>query len=276
MNLDNTYNTTKASNPMLKLPGFGGGFKLDLTKVPEANVITEKDKERMKNKDLPTISKNNFTEAKEEIKGNVPKKLNLISKDSLTKFSNDSSVPSLKILKNENPKKLDNSRNNEFKFDKSIKSKGKRKIHTKSLLIENSEVSSLFESESDENNKMPLYKRKPVESPHDQELIINRNKLTPNLVRLNDSSEYSDRSKGSYVGSNRVFIPSLNIQEDVINKEIREKQQMEEDKKVRREQDKDNPRFQMQKSKVNKKNLSNLMKSNESKPEVMQFIIKFK
>ena len=42
---------------MPKIPGFGGEFKLELTKVLEANVIKEEDKAKVKNKELPTVSK---------------------------------------------------------------------------------------------------------------------------------------------------------------------------------------------------------------------------
>jgi len=96
--------------------------------------------------------------------------------------------------------------------------------------------------------------------------------LTPNLTKGNISSsqiskisDASDHSRGSYVGSNRVFIPSLNIQEGVINKNIEEKNRIEEEKKVQREKDKNNPRFQMKKMKNDKKNLKNLIKNDDFK-----------
>lgn len=51
---DNLSNTTKIVKGPPKLPGFGGGgFKLDLSKVPTANIITEEDKQKMKEKDVP-------------------------------------------------------------------------------------------------------------------------------------------------------------------------------------------------------------------------------
>lgn len=47
-------NTTKMVKGPPKLPGFGGGgFKLDLTKVPTANLITDEDKQKMKERDVP-------------------------------------------------------------------------------------------------------------------------------------------------------------------------------------------------------------------------------
>jgi len=90
---------------MPKLPtfgGFGGGFKLDLAKVPTANIITDEDKEKLK--DIPLISKNNFTDLN-ETKGEKPKKLNLKAKDSTTKITNEPSMPNLKITKAKNSKK---------------------------------------------------------------------------------------------------------------------------------------------------------------------------
>ena len=119
---DISNNTTKAAKPMPKIPGFGGGFKLDLTKVPEANVITEEEKAKVKNKELPTISKNNFTEIKSEFKGEKPKRLNVKTKDSSTKLPNDSSMISMKGKKLLNLKNVEGTRNNDFKFAKFDKS----------------------------------------------------------------------------------------------------------------------------------------------------------
>ena len=118
-------NTTKAAKPMPKIPGFGGGFKLDLTKVPEANVITEEDKAKVKSKELPTISKNNFTEIKKEFRGEKPKRLNLKTKDSSTKIPNESSMISMKGKKLINLKNIEGTRNTDFKFAKFDKSNSK-------------------------------------------------------------------------------------------------------------------------------------------------------
>ena len=82
LKFDGSSTTTKAITAP-KLPAFGGGFKLDLTKVPTAHVITDEDKQKWKaNKDIPLIAKNNFTDSK-EIKGSRPKKLNVKGKDSI-------------------------------------------------------------------------------------------------------------------------------------------------------------------------------------------------
>ena len=82
--------------------------------------------------------------------------------------------------------------------------------------------------------------------------------------KISQGSNNSDISKGSYVGSNKVFIPSLNIQKDVINKEIEAKKKLEDEKKAKRKQDKNNPRFHMQKAKNNKRNLLALNDSKQT------------
>ena len=85
----------------------------------------------------------------------------------------------------------------------------------KSLVIENSEASSLLESNTDDDEyKMPLYKRKVNEKPSNAEIVIRAKNLTPNVGNVNLSNSQiskgsdnsrSDISNGSYVGSNRVF-----------------------------------------------------------------------
>ena len=116
--------------------------------------------------------------------------------------------------------------------------KGIRNVKNKSFIIENSDVSSLFDSESDNNdNKIALYKYK-IEANKSRENIDSKSvNITPNMTKANIStsqisqgSNISDISKGSYVGSNKVFIPSLNIQKDIINKELEAKQKLEDKK----------------------------------------------
>ena len=156
-----------------------------------------------------------------------------------------------------------------------IVNKGTRNVKNKSLIIENSDVSSLFDSESDNNeNKIALYKYKE-ENKSNENIDSESINLTPHLTKANISqsqisqtSNISDISKGSYVGSNKVFVPSLNIQKDVINKEIEAKQKLEDEKKAKRQQDKNNPRFKMQKAKNNNKR--NLLAFNESKQTTLK------
>ena len=271
---DQFRNTTKASNPPPKLPGFGGlgGFKLDLGKVEGANLITEEDKLKTKSKDLPYISKNNFTDTT-VVKGEKPKKLNLKGKDSTTKITNETSMPDLKTGKS---KKLKFNASRRLKKRQLNLSKGKdsrnqNPAKMNSLVIENSNSSSLFGSVTEsEENCMPMYKRKIDECDSKAELEQRGRNLTPNIVKSNISSSqiskaseisHSDISNGSYVGSNRVFVPSLNIQEDVINKEIEIKKQHEEEIKHKREKDKKNPRFQMKRMSGDKKKMKNLFKA---------------
>lgn len=272
-------NTTKAATVKPIIPKFGLGFKLDLTKVPEANVITEEDKAKVNQASYPTIAKNNFTETTSDIKGNKPRKLNVKSKDSTTKLPNDSSVPSLKMGNIKNIKKLGDTRNSEFEIsnlDKSIGKKGIRNVQNKSLVIENSDVSSMLDSESDNHAAHHQFIKKISNKRLSNFESDGSNKLMPNFNRHNlsgsqsQNSNNSSKSKGSYVGNNKVFIPSLNIQEDVINKEIREKQKLDEEIKVKREQDKSNPRFNMQKGKNNKKNFRNLLAIGDSKQSTLK------
>jgi hypothetical protein len=259
-------NTTKIKNLPPKVPifgGFGGGFKLALDKVPTANLITEEDREKTRSKDLPYIAKNNFTDTA-EVKGDKPKKLNFKSKDSTTKITNEPSLPNLKVKKGRK----------QGKFKKSTKKEGRNLNVNKmnSLVLENSEASSLFDSFSESDNKIPFYKEKKERRLKNE---INRNlrNLTPNAIdkekesssHLSKNSERlpSDISQGSYVGSNRVFIPSLNIQKDVIEKQEQDKKRKEEEIKNKREKDRKNPRFQM-KRQSKKKSKDLFMAKHES------------
>ena len=273
LKFDGSSTTTKAITAP-KLPAFGGGFKLDLTKVPTAHVITDEDKQKWKaNKDIPLIAKNNFTDSK-EIKGSRPKKLNVKGKDSTTKITNDISFPDLKAAKgieDSIPDQKKRKFKKKFNPDKEKESRNINVSKMKSLVIENSEASSLLESNTDDDEyKMPLYKRKVNEKPSNAEIVIRAKNLTPNVGNVNLSNSQiskgsdnsrSDISNGSYVGSNRVFIPFLNIQEDVINKEVENKKKRDEEIKNKREVDKNNPRFQMKRMSNEKKDLKNLAKA---------------
>ena len=277
LKFDESNTTTKAIAPP-KLPGFGGfGLKLDLTKVPTAHVITDDDKQKWKNKEIPTITKNNFTDSK-EIKGSKPKKLNLRGKDSTTKITNDVSFPDLKAAKRYEESTSGHKKRKFKKKANPEKEKDSRNTNVskmKSLVIENSEASSLLESNTDdEEYKMPLYKRKIYDKPSNAEIEIRGKNLTPIVGNVNLStsqiSKASDNSKsdisnGSFVGSNKVFVPFLNIQEDVINKEAENKRKKDEEIKNKRESDKSNPRFQMKRSNNEKKDIKNLAKAKNDK-----------
>ena len=63
------------------------------------------------------------------------------------------------------------------------------------------------------------------------------------------------------LGLIEFFIPFLNIQEDVINKEVENKKKRDEEIKNKREVDKNNPRFQMKRMSNEKKDLKNLAKA---------------
>ena len=273
LRLEGASTTTKAIVAP-KLPGFGGGFKLDLTKVPTAHVITDDDKQKCKNnKDIPLIAKNNFTDSK-ELKGSKPKKLNVKGKDSTTKITNDVSFPDLKAVRGmEDPIPDQKKRKFKKRFNPE-KEKDSRNINVskmKSLVIENSEASSLLESNTDDDEyKMPLYKRKINDKPSNTELEVRGKNLTPIVGNVNLSNSQiskgsdnsrSDISNGSYVGSNRVFIPFLNIQEDVFNKEAEMKKKRDEEIKNKREVDKNNPRFHMKRMSNEKKDIKNLSKA---------------
>ncbi|CAI2366213.1 unnamed protein product [Moneuplotes crassus] len=258
--LQNTVKTPIVPPKIPGIGGFGGGFKLNLAKVDTANLITEEDMKRQAELSIPKISKNNFTD-NPETKGKKPKKLNLKHKDSTTKISmNESSVPNLKIKK---PKR-------KFKKNQNAQKKTRNVNPSKvsSLVIDNSEASSIFESlENNPNYQMPGI---------DETLNQTRDGLPDNVIDLTPSrlaknvsnsniSKHSDISKsdisnGSYVGSNKVFVPSLNIQEDVIEKEEKRKKKMEDEVRLRRMSDKSNPRFQIKKEKGGK-NIKALTKS---------------
>ena len=140
-----------------------------------------------------------------------------------------------------------------------------------SLVIENSDSSSLFDSGTEGDSYMQREKSQNEISAVG--LPINQRNLTPNILGSNISMSQlskgsdiypSDISNGSYVGTNQVFIPSLNIQEDVINKEILLKQQNEKAIKEQREKDKGKARFQMKKAEKGK-GKKNLLKAKNDK-----------
>jgi len=276
-------NTSKTPIIPPKLPGIGGigglggGFKLNLGNVPTAHIITEEDKKKQNELgDIRKISKNNFTDTT-QIKGEKPKKLNVKHKDSTTKVSlNETSVQNLKKVKDIKVKKGTKNKKFKKKIEKVDKKKKSRNMNTSkisSLVIDNSDASSIFESatESDQNRESrrskgdSLHKSKKDIRHKEIEYIKQEehNKSSSNISKVSDLSK-SDISNGSYVGSNKVFVPFLNIQEDVIQKEQEEKKKHEEEIRLQRNKDKSNPRYQMKRVSGDK-NIKNLLKTKNKK-----------
>jgi hypothetical protein len=198
-------------------------------------------------------------------------KLKLKSKDITTNITEDASMPNLKVSK-KNSKKLKfkgSKRLKKKRFDNSVsKTKDSRNTNAskmKSLIIENSEAESLFDSESEGDvQNIPIYKQK-ISSNASRASVLTptpykHNISTSNISRKSDASK-SDISNGSYVGSNLVFVPSLNIQQDVIEKEEENKKKHTEEIKLTREVNKKNPRFQMKRMSGEKNMKKNLIKT---------------
>jgi hypothetical protein len=198
-------------------------------------------------------------------------KLKLKSKDITTNITEDASMPNLKVSK-KNSKKLKfkgSKRQKKKRFDNSVsKTKDSRNTNAskmKSLVIENSEAESLFDSESEDDvHNIPINKQKISSNASRASALTptpqKHNISTSNISRKSDASK-SDVSNGSYVGSNLVFVPTLNIQQDVIEKEEKNKKKHTEEIKLTREVNKKNPRFQMKRMSGEKNMKKNLIKA---------------